>query len=36
MTAPVMINKNIFDLSKQCSFEDSAHLTKEGPLGVPL
>ena len=37
MTALVMINqKNFFDLSKQCSLEDSAVLTKEVPLGAPL
>ena len=36
MTALVMIKKkNFFDLSKQCSLEDSALLTKEVPLGVP-
>lgn len=35
MTALVTIKKNFFDLSKQCSLEDSALLTKEVPLGVP-
>ena len=37
MTALVMINKKkFFDLSTQCSLEDSALLTKEVRLGVPL
>lgn len=36
MTALDLINdKNNFDLSKQCIFEDRAHLTKESPPGVP-
>lgn len=36
VTTLVLINnKNIFDLSKQCIFEDSAHLTKEVPPGAP-
>ena len=35
LTALVMIKKKNFDLSKQCSLEDSALLTKEVPLGVP-
>ena len=28
-------NKRNFDLSKQCIFEDSAHLTKKSPLVFP-
>lgn len=37
MTALVMINKKkFFELSTQCSLEDSALLTKEVRLGVPL